>query len=443
MHSFSLQNLNFCPAASHCLHNISQESSMNAHREPAPVLSFGRAMALVFLPFACGYFFSYFFRAVNAVVSPDLIRDVGLSAADLGLLSAAYFFTFAFAQIPLGVLLDRFGPRRVQGTLYCLAGLGAFLFSLGESMFMLTLSRGLIGIGVSGGLMAALKAIVQWFPRDKIALINGLYFVSGSMGALAATTPLEWALRFSDWRGLFAILGATTIAAGLGIVFIVPDKPGGAVIKSLQEQIGEIGKIYRDSYFWRIAPLMFTCGSANMAIQGLWAAPWLAEVEGLGRAAVASHLFVMAVAMVFGAMLSGVMASALQRFGLSLATICGLAAALTIVVFLVVTLRIFEATYVLWAMVGFVGIQTSVVFAAMAHHFPESVVGRANTACNVLVFAMAFVYQFGIGMIVERWPADAQGAYPELAYRTAFLATIATQLVAWIWFVVPLRRKKK
>ena len=415
----------------------------HALRQAPASLSFGRAMAVVFLPFACGYFFSYFFRTVNAVVSPDLIRDVGLSAADLGLLSAAYFLTFAFSQIPLGVLLDRFGPRRVQGSLYCLAGLGAFLFSMSEGMFMLTLSRGLIGIGVSGGLMAALKAIVQWFPRSKIALVNGLYFVSGSMGALVATTPLEWTLRFADWRELFVILALTTLAAGLGIVFIVPDKSGGKVSKSLRAQIGEIGTIYRDAYFWKIVPLMFTCGSANMAIQGLWAAPWLAEVEGLGRATVAHHLFVMAVAMLFGAMLSGVMASALQRLGLSLATICGLAAALTILIFLVVTLRIFEATYVLWAGVGFLGIQTSVVFAALAHHFPESVVGRANTACNVLVFAMAFVYQFGIGTIVEFWPANAQGAYPEMAYRTAFLATIATQLVAWVWFVLPFREKRK
>lgn len=417
---------------------------MNGARDPVtkkpPTLSFSHAMAIVFLPFACGYFFSYFFRSVNAVIAPNLISEVGLNASQLGLLSAAYFFTFASSQIPLGVLLDRFGPRRVQGSLYCLAGVGALLFSVSDGIVTLMLSRGLIGIGVSGGLMGALKAIAQWFPKERYALVNGLYFVAGAVGALAATAPLEMALNLMDWRELFVILAFATAAAGAGIFFTVPDKPRSEAAKNLREQIQEIGKIYGDSFFWKVVPLMFTCSSANMAIQGLWAAPWLTDVIGLGRAEVANHLFILAVFMLIGAPFSGAAATALQRVGLSLSNFCALGALWNILSLLLIAFQVLESSYFLWAFFGFFGIQTSLAFAALAQHFPETVVGRASTAANVLVFGMAFLYQFGMGSIIELWPANADGSYPLNAYRAAYLAVIATQATALGWFLLPWKK---
>ena len=408
--------------------------SIGKNSKPATVsLSFGRAMSIVFLPFAFGYFFSYFFRVVNAVVAPDLIAEIGLNATELGLLSAVYFFTFAAFQIPLGVLLDHFGPRRVQGTLYFVAGIGVFLFSVGESMITLTLSRGLIGFGVSGGLMATLKAIVQWFPKDRYALVNGFVIVAGALGTLTATAPLEFTLRYFDWRSLFVILSVATLAAGFLILCLVPDKPITTTVASFREQLREVVKIYKNSYFWSLVPLIFTCGSANMAIQGLWAASWLSDVADLERAVVANHLLIMAVAMLFGALLHGVIASALQNIGLNLINICALACIANILVLLSITFQILESTYLLWAIYGFFGVQTILVFATLAHHFPEAVIGRVNTAANVLVFGMAFVYQFGIGSIIELWPADANGVYPEQAYFTAFLVVVGTQAIAFSW----------
>jgi len=415
-------------------------------------LSMPRAMLLVFAPFACGYFFSYFYRTVNAVIAPDLRADVGVGATELGLLTASYFLTFAACQIPLGLLLDRYGPRRVQGLLYGVAALGALLFAYGESVGTLLLARSLIGVGVSGGLMAALKAIVQWFPRERYALVNGWYFSSGAIGALAATRPLEFALQFTDWRGLFVVLAIATAAAAVLILTVVPDKPGSAAGGSVAQQIRELGQIYRDPYFWRVVPLMFTGASANMAIQGLWAGPWLAEVNGYGRDVVANHLLVMALAMLFGVSMSGPFAAALQRLGLTLAGACGTGAVLTIASLLLVVTRLFDgqviavplvspaldATYLVWAFVGFSGTLTSLVFAALARHFPENRIGRANTAANVMVFLSSFSYQFGMGAIIELWPANAAGSYPIEAYTMAFLATIATMVVAFVWFVWPL-----
>ena len=411
-----------------------QASAFDRSQAAEPrALGFAGAMAVVFLPFACGYFFSYFYRVVNAVVAPDLQRDIGVNAEQLGLLSAAYFLTFAACQIPLGVLLDRFGPRRVQGTLYSIAALGALVFSMGDSVTMLFLGRAIIGIGVSGGLMAALKAIVLWFPRERIALVNGWYIACGGLGVLAATQPVAFALEFTDWRGLFVILALATLAAGALILFVVPEKPGSVAEGGVGQQIAGVLEIYRSRYFWRIAPLMFTCAAASMAIQGLWAGPWLADVAGLARDQIAPVLLSTAAFFTIGVFLSGPFAAGLQRMGMGLASACNVAAILYTAAVLWLVCLPDVSPYIPWALFGFLGTLTSLVFAGMVERFPATHVGRANTACNVLVFAAAFGYQYGIGAVVELWPPVDGGGYPVVAYVTAFLAVIATQAVAIVW----------
>lgn len=402
-----------------------------------------RAMLIVFMPFACGYFFSYFFRTVNAVVAPYLRQDIGLGPADMGLMSAAYFLTFAAFQIPLGLLLDRYGPRRVQGILYCVAALGALLFAKGESVMTLVLARAMIGFGVSGGLMAALKAIVMWFPLNRVAYVNGWYLACGGLGALAATGPVEIAMQIMDWRQMFMILAAITLAAAVLILLVVPERPDSAATGSLATQIKEIGQIYRDPFFWRIVPLMVTCSGSYLAIQGLWAGPWLLEVDGLSQTDAASHLTVMAVGMIIGVMGSGLFAAVLMRLGYDMVAVCGFSGAFSILGMFFLVTDIIPSSYLLWGYIGLVVILTSLVFAALSHYFPIQQAARANTAANVLVFGMAFVYQWGIGWTIELWPVDAAGGYPKIAYLWAFLAVTSTQIMAFIWFIWPTGRRRR
>ncbi|MCK4622585.1 MAG: MFS transporter, partial [Desulfuromonadales bacterium] len=143
----------------------------------------------LFLPFGLGYFVSYLFRTVNAVIAPDLVVDLGLSPADLGLLTSVYFLAFAAFQLPLGLLLDRFGPRRVESALLLLAAAGALLFARAESLLGLIIGRSLIGLGVSACLMAAFKSFTAWLPSARLPFANGMQMVSGGLGALMATTP--------------------------------------------------------------------------------------------------------------------------------------------------------------------------------------------------------------------------------------------------------------
>ncbi len=132
-----------------------------------------KLLLAVFLPFATGYFLSFFFRNVNAVIAKDLARDFALSPSDIGLLTSAYLLAFAVAQLPVGVLLDRYGPRRVMASLLCMAGCGALTFGLAQDFVMLTLGRAMIGLGVSAGLMGAIKGFSLWFPPSRLATLNG------------------------------------------------------------------------------------------------------------------------------------------------------------------------------------------------------------------------------------------------------------------------------
>src|SRR2546430_10177157 len=177
---------------------------------------------MVFCPFAAGYFLSFFFRNVNAIISKDLAGEFALTPADLGFLTSMYLLAFAAFQLPLGVLLDRYGPRRVVAALLLSAAAGALVFALARDLGTLSLGRALIGLGVSAGLMGAIKAFSLWFPLSRLATLNGLYLAVGGLGSLAATAPAEAVVESLGWRGMFFCLSAASAAVALLIFVIVP-----------------------------------------------------------------------------------------------------------------------------------------------------------------------------------------------------------------------------
>src|SRR4051794_7424695 len=219
-----------------------------------------RLTVRVFLPFAAGYYLSYLFRTINALIVSHLSSDAGLGSANLGLLTAVYFLVFAAAQIPVGILLDRFGPRRVQSALLLLAAAGAGLFAISAGLVSLLVARAMIGVGVAAALMAGLKSIVLWFPRERVALLNGYMIMLGSLGAVTATVPAEHLLAWMGWRQLFQILAAATGATAVLIYVVVPER---VLLPSTATIPATLSSVFRDRRFWRIAPLSATCvGSA-------------------------------------------------------------------------------------------------------------------------------------------------------------------------------------
>ena len=397
----------------------------------------------VFLPFALGYFISYFFRNVNAIIEADLVGDLGFSAASLGLLTSVYFISFASFQLPLGLLLDRFGPRRTESVLLIFAALGALIFSMAESLSGLILGRLLIGFGVSACLMASFKAYVLWFPPDRLPLMNGLQMVAGGLGAMSATVPLRTALEFTDWRGVFLILSGLTLFSALVLWLVYPEKEGSAGPVPMKKQLEGLKTVLTSRPFLAIAPLVMFSQSAQMAIQGLWAKPWLRDVAGLDEAECANHLMWMMAAMMAGFFLLGLLSERLYHTRkISPVTVGVSAMAVFIVLQLLMALGWTAQPMLLMTAFSFFATAGILPYAGLSQIFPKALSGRVSTSLNLTVFLGAFAVQWGLGEIISLWPTQGKGYAPE-SYGAAFGSLAVLQLSGLLWFIVLNAMKNK
>ncbi|CCD98041.1 MFS transporter [Bradyrhizobium sp. STM 3809] len=389
-------------------------------------------VALVFMPFAAGYFLSYLFRTINGVVSARLAAELGLNAADLGLITAVYFLVLAAAQIPVGVMLDRYGPRRVQSVLLLIAAFGAAAFARSTGPLSLLMARAVIGLGVAAALTAGLKAIVLWFPRERVALVNGYMVMLGALGAVAATLPAEAVLAKTGWRDLFDILAVTTAGTAILIFFLVPERD---VEASSAAAGGGLRAILADRRFWKIAPLSGGCIGSAWSMQGLWAPAWLTDVEGMTRTEVVTALCATAIVLSLGAWLLGMIASWTRRKGIRRETLLALVAVLFILAQLALVLRLPLPSIGPWLMIAIVGSATVLSFAIVSDYFPKEMAGRANGVLNVVHFGWGFLAQYGTGLLVAHW-AQQDGHYPAVAYQVAFGVNVALQTAALAWFAI-------
>ncbi|MET0100437.1 MAG: MFS transporter [Sedimenticola sp.] len=388
----------------------------------------------IFIPFALGYFLSYLFRVVNAVIAPDLTAELALNANQLGLLTSAYFLTFAAFQLPLGILLDRYGPRRIEAALLLFAAAGALVFSLSESVSGLILGRALIGFGVSACLMAAFKSFVQWFPANRLPMANGLQLASGGLGALAATTPVETALQFTDWRGVFMALALLSLVVSALLFALVPDKEEKHPQIGMADHIQGILHIFTSRLFWRITPWAVASQAGFLSIQSLWAGPWLRDVAGFDRDTTALYLAFIASAMVAGFALIGFTAGRLSKLGITTTAVAGTGMALFMVAQAGIAFGFTELALPLWLLFGFFGTSGTVTYAVLSQNFAPNLAGRVNTAHNLLVFIVAFAGQWGIGAIIDLWPRGVAGGYAPEAFQWAFAIVLLAQLVTMLWF---------
>lgn len=390
----------------------------------------------IFLPFAFGYFISYLYRVVNAVLAPDLAADLGVGPSELGLLTSAYFLTFGAFQAPLGVLLDRFGPRKVEASLLVFAAAGAFIFSRAESVTGLVIGRGLIGFGVSACLMGAFSAFVMWFRSDRLPLVNGFVMAAGGLGALTATAPVEAALQITDWRGVFTMLAALTLACACIVFLVVPDKRREQTGAGFVDQVRGIGEVFTSPVFWRIAPWATMSQAAYLSIQGLWAGPWLRDVALLNRTAAANVLLFTAAAMVTGFISLGALAERLSRIGVRPIAVGASGMGIFLGIQLSIILELTSFTPLLWVLFGLFGSAGILCYAELSQRFPTRLTGRANTGLNLLVFAVSFAAQWGLGGIINLWPTSPDGGYSPPAYQAGFGLMAALQVLGILWFIV-------
>ncbi len=392
----------------------------------------------VFLPFAFGYYMSYVYRAITAVMAPDLVHDLALDPSALGFLNSTYYLTFALAQLPLGILLDRVGPRRTEAALLLVAAAGSVIFSLAPTFPVLAIGRGLIGLGVSVCLMGAATAFARSFPRDKLAFANGCVFASGGLGAITATMPVEWAMTFTDWRGVFLILAAMTAAAALVLFFVAPEQPLDKKPRALKEEFAGFGEILRHPTVVRFIPLSILTQSVSLSIPTLWSGPWFHDVAGFSREDVASALMMQSIGLMIGFFTWGAVAGRLNRRGIpTMQTFVG-----AILIYLALQVVLIGGWIDMssqfwprsvWVLYTFTGCSGSLGYAALSQEFPTNIAGRVNTLLNLFVFAGAFAAQWGVGVMINLYPLAADGSFSPDGYRAAFIIMLAIELVGLVW----------
>lgn len=387
----------------------------------------------IFWVFGAAYFLSQFFRTANAIIAGDLADEIGLSAAQLGLMTSLFYASFAAVQLPLGAALDRYGPRLVTPSLMLVSAAGALLFGTASGFGQLALGRAMIGMGMAGVYMGALKAFSQWFSARRFATASGFLVAVGATGALSAAAPLAWLAQNHGWRAVFVWGGGLIALSALAVALVARNTPPGVAWEG-SAGAGGLGAIFRARRFWGIALLDFALVGTLLSVQGLWGGPLLFDVLGMTRTEAGRVLLTLSATALVGYVTSG---WAAERFGkqrvLATATLALLASqALMLVV-------IFggpqSLIYVAFPLLGLGGSYNVVCMAHARAVFPTAMTGRAITAVNLFGIGGAAVLQWLMGVVIEAFGSDAAGAYPPEAYGAAFMMTMGIGLVALIAYI--------
>ena len=388
----------------------------------------------VVLPFLAGYYLSYVFRAVNAVLGPTLAREFGLNATELGFLTGVYFFSFGLFQIPLGMLLDRFGPRRVNGVLLVLAAIGGLAFANAQSFETLVLARALIGLGVSACLMASIQAFVLWFPAERTGTMIALAYSMGGFGAMSASFPLDFALGHFEWRQIFIALAGVVLVLSVLFAVWVPEHATRSRPAPLAGQLGGLRSLLHDGAFWRIALALGASQAAAVSLFTLWMTAWLRDVAGFDRAAGARALAWVSAALIVGYFFFGRLADAFARRGRSPLPLFAGGVAGALVMLALLASGVTTGAVLLWCAFVFFGTGATVANSIATRRYPREMAGRVNTMLNTFTFTGTFLGQWATGAVLNLFPPMAAGYDP----RGYFYALWALWLVqaaglAWLW----------
>jgi len=371
-----------------------------------------RGAIAVFLAFAFTYFFSALVRAITATLSPTLTREFELSAQELGLLAGGFFFGFAATQLPLGRWLDRHGPKHVILSFLALAVAGCIAFSLAQNFIGLLAARVLCGVGVSACLMAPLTGFRRWLDPVAQLRANSWMLMTGSLGMVASTLPVQWLMPAYGWRPIFWGLGAATALAMAVIAWQVPPWQGASTETGGPN--GSYAEVWRHPYFRKMAPIGFFCYGGMIAMQTLWAGPWMVRVAGYSPGESAAGLFAINLSMLLTFWSWGMVTPWLARRGWTAARLIARGLPLSFLVLAIIIIAGSRAGAAAWAAFCMTSTFVSLAQPAVGMAFPPALAGRALSAYNLVIFSGVFVIQWGIGLLIDGFAAagmPAAGAF--------------------------------
>ncbi len=383
------------------------------------------------------YIVSQFLRNSVGVIAPDLAAEVGLSPMEIGLLSSIYFFCFAATQLPLGVALDRFGPKLCMLVSIAVTIAGSVAFALAHDVTGLVVSRALLGFGTACFLMAPVALYARWFAPDRFSTFAGIHLGVGSLGALLATAPLALTAATFGWRAAFLGVAAITIAIGLLVWLIVSDDPPGRSTarrnETLRESIAGIWQVIRTPSIGRIFLVQLTSYPSFVLVVGLWGGPYLTHIYGYDLKGRGEILFVAALAQVLGSFFWGPSDRLFGRFKPPI--LVGTAMSFTaLLLFAFAGAMPAPLLLVSFALLGFSTGMTSVVMSHGRSLVPPHLLGRCITLLNIGTMGGGFLVQFVSGALIDLFPSQG-GAYPLEAYQLVFgLQAVLVLVGAWAYF---------
>jgi MFS family permease len=410
---------------------------MTIERSAQPARLFSALAIAIVVTLGVLYIVSQFLRNSIGVIAPNLAAEVGLSPLEIGLLSSVYFFVFAAVQLPLGVALDRFGPKLCMLASAAITVAGCVMFALSPGTVGLVTGRALLGLGTACFLMAPLALYARWFAPERFSTVGGIHLGIGSLGALLATAPLAFSTASFGWRATFLGVGVFTVIVTLLTWLIVSDEPPGARTEprreTLRESVAGIWEVVRTPSIGRIFMIQLATYPSYLLVVSLWGGPYLTHIYGYDLKGRGDILFVAALAQIIGSFFWGPTDRVFGHQKIPVLIACGLSfvALASFAVLGVMSVAVLTA---LFALLGFSTGQVSLVLAHGRSLVPPHLLGRAMTLLNIGTMGGGFVVQFVSGAVIDLFPAQG-GAYPLEAYRLVFGMQAAFILLAlWAYF---------
>jgi len=388
---------------------------------------------LVFFVFACGYFISCLLRAITATLSPLLTNEFNLLAGDLGLLAGGYFLGFASMQIPLGYLLDRHGPKKIVSSFLLIAIIGSAAFALAQNFAGLLISRILIGVGVSACLMGPLTGYRIWFADEYQQRGNSWMLMIASSGFVFSTLPVQILLPIFGWRWIFGgITILIFIVIILTLLFIPPWKK--ETDNNDKKNSGLLSDVWKNKFFRSTIPLgLFNYGGI-MAVQTLWAGPWMIRVAGYDPLESATGLFWINATMLIAFFVWGYILPKINKLGLDTMKLLKFGLPISYVSLLVIIISGENAGALHFVIYILTSIVLSLTQPAVAMRFPTSLAGKSLTSFNLLIFLGTFIMQWGIGLIIDLSQFYGKGEIQ--SFQISFLVYFVICVLCYLYFIL-------
>ena len=394
-----------------------------------------RQAITVFFVFAFGYFLSCLLRAITATLSPVLTLEFELMAADLGLLAGGYFLGFAAMQIPLGYLLDKFGPKKIVSSFLLIAFIGTVSFALAQNFSGLLVSRILIGVGVSACLMAPLTGYRIWFAENQQQRANSWMLMIASLGFLSSTLPIQLLLPAFGWRWIFGGIAALILISIFLMLAFIP-KWDHQKNESLDNQTskGSLADVWKNKFFISVIPMgLFNYGGL-MAIQTLWAGPWMVRVAGYTPIESATGLFWINITMLISFFLWGYFLPKITNLGFSALKILKLGLPVSFLIMLMIIILGSKAGAFYITLFILSSIFLSVTQPAVGLSFASHLAGKALTSFNLLIFLGTFIMQWVMGLVIDL--VKTFGYTEIIGFKAAFSFFLFLSLISYIFFLI-------